>query len=785
MSLHALKSSSVVGFDTSRVSQSVRMNGTDEYFTRANTSHSTNRAIGIISYRLEDDDTGSKGLIGIGSGGTGSTNAGLYITNNTLTLYVNGTGYSGPVVRNNEWNHAVVSFDLSEASAADKGKVYHRGELVIENGKDSSFGSTTNAYAGQIFTGNRFPGKMAQITWLDGVSIQNGDYAITDFGDFLTAGDNGTIFAPKSDADMAAIAAAVGGNSYCLTDQIGDGVDASGNGNTVTATGMTHAANGSDDTPSFNLNVLNHLTQPSTTMVLNKSGHGFQVTGSSQVTTTTEVRASGKWNQEFIMTQSGSGSAGYVGACPPIDVILNASFTGSTATQGHFWVGLTAFDDIFHNGTMTHYGLGYSSGDRINILLDLDNGWLFWGKNGQLYDASGNPHSDTTDSTNAIVTGLTGDWAFAVGGSASGDTPSGEVVEPDDFSHTFSGFEAMTSANRPDPQYQGADWFNTVLFTGDNTSDRYISGVGFQPGIVWTKNYGATSSNRLFDKVRGVGTSIITDTAAAEGSETGLASFEADGYDITHDGGNAFNQTGGNYLGHCWQLDGGANPAVATPGHLSIITRTGNATDNTAVAHGLPDAPELVIAKNRSDAASWNAWHIALAGATSVMDFNNGTTAATNAQKFGGTDAAFPDATNFYVGTNNESNGSGDDMIYYCFRSVPGVCKVGVYESNNNADGPYGYCGFRPRWIMFKANSNWVIFDTARSTINPVTNGLYVDTDTAEVSFASGGLDITADGFKHRQTSGQLNTTAGTSTLFVAMADVVGGGPNLPPILGR
>ena len=791
MSFYALKTSGAAGFDTRRVSQSVKMNGTDEYFTRANTSHSTNRAIGIISYRLEDDDTASKGLIGIGSASTGSTNAGLYITNNTLTLYVNGTGYSGPVVRNNEWNHAVVSFDLSEASAADKGKVYHRGELVIENGKDSSFGSTTNTYAGEIFTGNRSPGKMAQITWLDGVSIQNGDYAITDFGDFQTAGENGTIFTPKSDANMAAIAAAVGGNSWCLTDGIGDGVDASGNGNTVTATNITHTDNGSDDSPSFNLAVLNHLTFSSSQMVLLDAGHKFEVSSSTYFTTLTEVRSSGKWYQEFIATQSGSGSVGYFGICPPTDTGLNAALGTS---QGHLVRGLTSFTGIEHNGSTGSFSIGYANNDKLMFAIDLDNGWLFFGKNGTWYDSAGSTHTDLTTSSNAIVTGLTGDWAFACGGSKSSDTPGGEVREPSNFEHQPSGFEAMTSANRPDPEYQGADWLFSTVHPADGTAS-VITGLGGQGDLMYGKGMNFNEKPTWIDSVRGVDKHIFSSGTQAEVTAAGLASFDADGITLSVGiGDGVINQSGFNFIYHIFKAGGAAvtnndgtitsQVSAASAGHLSIISTTGNATDNTAIGHGLPGTPELVIAKNRTDLASWATWHINLSGVTYAMDFNNGTTETNNPAKYGGTGANAPNATTFTVGTNNQTNGSGDNMIYYAFRSVEGLCKVGTYTTNNNADGPYVHVGFRPRWLMFKDDSNWVIFDTERDPVNPVSEALYADTTNTEVTFASGGIDILSSGFKHRQTSGQMNTTAGSTVLFVAIADVAGGGPNLPPILG-
>ena len=38
----------------------------------------------------------------------------------------------------------------------------------------------------------------------------------------------------------------------------------------------------------------------------------------------------------------------------------------------------------------------------------------------------------------------------------------------------------------------------------------------------------------------------------------------------------------------------------------------------------------------------------------------------------------------------------------YCFHNVEDYQNMVVYEGNNNADGAYGYTGFRPQWIYVK-----------------------------------------------------------------------------------
>ena len=48
--------------------------------------------------------------------------------------------------------------------------------------------------------------------------------------------------------------------------------------------------------------------------------------------------------------------------------------------------------------------------------------------------------------------------------------------------------------------FQPSDHYNTVLYTGTGSSNA-ITGVGFQPDFVWTKNRDSTDNHNLFDAV--------------------------------------------------------------------------------------------------------------------------------------------------------------------------------------------------------------------------------------------------------------------------------------------
>ena len=68
------------------------------------------------------------------------------------------------------------------------------------------------------------------------------------------------------------------------------------------------------------------------------------------------------------------------------------------------------------------------------------------------------------------------------------------------------------------------DYFNTVTYQGDGTSQNEITGVGFQPDLTWVKNRDTASTpNLIVDAMRGYGTSgktLTTNDTASEASNS-------------------------------------------------------------------------------------------------------------------------------------------------------------------------------------------------------------------------------------------------------------------------
>ena len=125
----------------------------------------------------------------------------------------------------------------------------------------------------------------------------------------------------------------------------------------------------------------------------------------------------------------------------------------------------------------------------------------------------------------------------------------------------------MAQINKP------SDYFNTKLYTGNATNPTTISGIGFQPDWVWTKlRAGGTEGHRICDSVRGATKDLITNTNAAETTNTiGLKEFNNDGYVIGNS--NGYNLNSGTFVSWNW-LAGGTTPTKTYT--VKVVSDSGN-----------------------------------------------------------------------------------------------------------------------------------------------------------------------------------------------------------------
>jgi hypothetical protein len=183
----------------------------------------------------------------------------------------------------------------------------------------------------------------------------------------------------------------------------------------------------------------------------------------------------------------------------------------------------------------------------------------------------------------------------------------------------------------------------------------------------------------------------------------------------------------------------------------------------------------MIIVKARTTAGAdqgWPVWHTSIAN-TTYLALNSTNATASGVDYWNSTS---PTSSVFSVGTNAAVNANNDTYISYLFSEIEGYSKFGSYTGNGSADGPFVWCGFRPRYLLIKSstdgvNGQWAIIDTARSDANANAVIVQANQSNAETSY-TGYIDILSNGFKLRNTiAGSWTNTNGATYIFAAFAE--------------
>ena len=163
------------------------------------------------------------------------------------------------------------------------------------------------------------------------------------------------------------------------------------------------------------------------------------------------------------------------------------------------------------------------------------------------------------------------------------------------------------------------DNFAPVLYTGNSTTGRSITGVGFQPDLIWNKQRNGATGHILTDSVRGITKSVQSNNTNAEFTQSYYTSFESDGWTFNKTAINTSNET---FVNWCFKAGGAAvsNTDGVTSGSVTAVTSTVSANADAGFSinkfttpssgfpswgHGLSSAPELIIIKATGVVQNW------------------------------------------------------------------------------------------------------------------------------------------------------------------------------------
>tara|TARA_Y100000356_G_scaffold52091_2_gene41893 strand:+ start:774 stop:3530 length:2757 start_codon:yes stop_codon:yes gene_type:complete len=319
-----------------------------------------------------------------------------------------------------------------------------------------------------------------------------------------------------------------------------------------------------------------------------------------------------------------------------------------------------------------------------------------------------------------------------------------------------------------------ANSFKAKTYTG-NGSTNAITGLGFKPDLVWTKERNGTNWHTLHDVARGINARIHSNSTNAEdrSSSTALTSFDSGGFTL---GSNSNENTNGNtYVS--WNWKAGGLPTYNTSGNInafvsanvnagfSVVRWKGNENASQTLPHGLGTAPELAIIKQLDGTRAWTI-PLLLSGYSTgnVLEFDSDALTDDN-NKWSAVGSDY-----LTVGASPFTNSNGSPMIGYFFRSITGFSKIGYYSGTGGSSRSFTGLGFQPDFIMIKCTSagstRWHIYDSARGAAKRLlwnSNG----TEFNEVSAGNDGLrSFDSDGW----TVGNDGDLNGSGRTFLYMA---------------
>lgn len=709
-------------------------------------------------------------------------------TNTIQVFYINST-YVFNVSTNalhrdpSAWYHIVVAFDTTQATESNRLKIYVNGEQAtsladtvypalntdypINNniahnlGRSAGVGlhyldgylTDINFIDGQALTPASF-GEINPVTGVWSAKKYAGTYGTNGF--FLNFSDN-----------SAATAAAIG-------------KDSSGNGNNWTpsgvsvTTGVTYDSMldvplGAGGAERGNYCVMNPLVISGLSGGSTLSNGNLRVSGTQGVSNAYArgtMALSGKLYAEFFFDVVNATASIGVDSVTATSGALNATNTNVCYRSGGNKRVL---------GTETSYGASWVANDIIGVAVDTSASTVEFFKNGV---------SQGAITSTALF--AQGDCVFAIAKDDIGSPLGFANFGQRPFAYTPpTGFKALHTGNLPEPVIkQGASYMAATTYTGNGGTQSIVNtvnGVSFQPDFLWTKsrsNGGGGYNNVLFDAVRGTSKSFSSDLTASEYTGTDLTSFNSNGF--TAAAPNQWygvNANGATFVAWQWKANGAAvsNTAGSITSQVSagvsqgfsVVTYTGTGA-NATVGHGLGVVPRMVIVKRRDAVAQWNVYHASI-GATGRLYLN--ATDAINTSTAPWNDTA-PTSTVFTIGTASDTNASGSAIVAYCFSEVAGYSKFGSYTGNGSADGPFVFCGFRPRFVMVKrtdTTGNWEMHDTSRATYNADAPRLWANLSSAEDA-TEARIDELSNGFKLRSGAGDINVNGGTY-IFAAFAE--------------
>jgi len=692
------------------------------------------------------------------------------------------------------WYHCVVAFNTSDGTASNRIKIYVNGSQITSfsagstgltadtypsSGDQTSWGTNEAAQnIGRLYSGSGYyDGYLAEVHYVDGSQLTPDSFGFTD--------PQTGIWMPKRyEGGYGNV-----DNGFYLdfsdnTSTTTLGIDKSPNGNDFTLNNFSVSSGlGNDsfvDTPTNTFPTLNpnhaFLNGSSSTAENGNLQWNGQSNNQAGCPATMAFPTTGKWYWEIRLLSSNANFSFGIVPATYSNTTNPANPTGS--------IGYAAYGSKIVSGSETSsWAASFDNSDDVGAALDMDNKKITFYKDnsavGTIDLVSGYENVE-------YLAWIKGDTASQLIQGAINFGGNGFVYTPP------TGFKALNSENLPPitPSIvRSQKHFETLLYTGDGQNNRRVTGLEFNPGLVWLKARAQSGGGEIsadhgwYDSIRGVTKRLKSNSTDAEGTVP-IKSFDDSGF--TFDTEMYYNANGSSFVAWCWKAGGAAvsntNGSITSSvsanqeGGFSVVTWTGTNGTGT-IGHGLGKAPKWIIIRRRDSASSWVVYHYGVGNTKRLTLDSTGAESSGSANWFNNTS---PTSTTFSVGADGGSNGSTDGYVAWCWADISGFSKFDKYTGNGSSDGVYVHLGFRPAWIMVKRTSSgdsWLIMDNKRDIDNPATQ-TQAPQSNREDNVNTGGIptDFLSQGFKCRGSGGDYNGS-GQTYIYMAFAEQPGTTP--------
>ena len=469
-----------------------------------------------------------------------------------------------------------------------------------------------------------------------------------------------------------------------------------------------------------------------------------------------------------LNTTDAQNGTGNWGSTPFTDTTFTVGAFSETNGSGSTYVAYlyahdTASDGIIQCGSFTTDG----SGNVGTVTLGWEPQWVLFKR----ADGTGswitldNMRGFNQTQQNALYPNMS-DAEYAVSGNFCFPTATG-------FSGTgnFFGTNAnmVYMAIRRGPMKTptlGTSVFVPWTRTGTGTT-AVVSSTTFPPDLLIERPYASSDQAAWFDRLRGRALSLVSNGTTTETVTTtttnDLVSFNMNGITVGANMEQAVNTNGASIIDYNFRR---------APGFFDEVCYTGNGSTQ-AVAHNLSVAPELIIVKSRSAAASWTVYSSGIAAGNYLFLNLTNASAGPNTTIWGNNSAAVaPTSTAFTVGSYVGLNQSSGTYVAYLFASCPGVSKVGSYTGNGSSQTIN--CAFTTgaRFVLIKrtdSTGDWLVWDSARGIVAGNDPYLALNTAAAQVT-SDDSVDTDNTGFIVNQVAASNVNVNAATYIFLAIA---------------